>query len=233
MYASYYHRRVSDHPLGARRNQVLPENSISTRAVCEIKEPPPQMVKEPTKPALKPLKEGEDRRTLKGIATIILNAIRFEKAASYRNHGWKREVHGGLKMWVNKFTDEVSAETPWKLDYSGIQEQLKPPPLVKTNTQKKKRLSLTQRLSIIFFGNNNVHSEHSIPDCNTNTSKLKFKECSDLTVDISRQNSLIQDPRNLDTNEEDENENLSSELKEVFKLFDTEIMKKKSVRWDR
>ncbi len=201
---------------------MLPENSISTRAVCEIKETPQQPAKPPLKP-LKSLKDGKKRRSLKHIATIILNAIRFEKAASYRNHGWKREVHGGLKMWVNEFTDEVSAETPWKLDYSGIQEQLKPPPLVKTNTQKKKRLSLTQRLSIIFFGNNNVHSEHSIPDCNTNT--------TDLTVDISRQTSLIQDPKNMDTNEEDEN--LSSELKELFKLFDSEIMKKKSVRWDR
>eukprot|EP01040_Poterioochromonas_malhamensis_P004292 gene4292-4599_t len=222
MYASYYHRRVSDHPLGARRNQVLPENSISTRAVCEIKEPPPQLVKEPTKPALKPLKEGEDRRTLKGIATIILNAIRFEKAASFRTHGWKREVHGGLKMWVNQITGEVSTEKPWKLDFGTIQEKL--PSIKKETKKKKKRLSLTQRLSIIFFGNKE-NSNNSIPDNN----QVKAKEYSDLTVDISRSSSLIQDPKNMDTNEdeEDENEVLSNEMKELFQLFDSEIKKKK------
>ncbi len=91
---------------------------------------------------------------------------------------------------------------------------------------------------MIFFGNNKVYSEH-------------------LTVDISRQTSLIQDPNNKDTNEEDEYPNLTSELKvwnslivseflfkyfriihnmansfkELFKLFDSEIMKKKSVRF--
>eukprot|EP00599_Poterioochromonas_sp_BG-1_P016234 CAMPEP_0173155554 /NCGR_PEP_ID=MMETSP1105-20130129/14173_1 /TAXON_ID=2985 /ORGANISM="Ochromonas sp., Strain BG-1" /LENGTH=190 /DNA_ID=CAMNT_0014071999 /DNA_START=170 /DNA_END=742 /DNA_ORIENTATION=- len=163
------------------------------------------------------------RRTLKEVAKLVIIAIRFSKAASYRKEGWIREVHGGVKMWVNQHTGEVSLESPWKLDLSTVKKNTKNLEAIQPTTpeKKSKRLSITQRFSMIFFGSRKQDNNDE------KTVKLSLvKEYSHIsTTNVTRETSMI----NNDEIYENNNDNPTSEIEELFKMFDDEMKKKKSL----
>jgi hypothetical protein len=200
MYGNYYHRRIQDNPLPIKKNRVTPETPLSSQVSAEFKQKPSTLKHRGTKGRLR--KTSMHRRTFKEVATIIVNAIRFEKAANFQKDGWRHEVHGGVKMWVNEITGEVSTERPWKADIATLKEVIKIAPTPKIE-QKKKRMSISRRLSIMFFGAKDKDNSSS----------------SATTLALSRQSSLLND-------NQDNDEKGSSEVEELFRMIDEE--KKKS-----
>lgn len=232
MYGNYYLRRITDHPLGAwksNKNKVAPVTNLSNRGtVKEMRDKVPTT--ERIKPATTKTENNHDkkrRRTLKEVARLVIIAIRFSKAASYRKEGWIREVHGGVKMWVNQHTGEVSLESPWKLDLNIVKKNTKNLEAIQTTTQgekKSKRLSLTQRFSMIFFGSRKQDNNDE------KTVKLSLvKEYSHIsTTNVTRETSIINNDEIYDNNNNNDN-NPTSEIEELFKMFDEEMKKKKSL----
>ncbi len=204
MYGNYYHRRIQDNPLPIKKNRVTPETPLSSQVSTEVKQKPSMLKHRGTKGRLR--KTSMHRRTFKEVATIIVNAIRFEKAANFQKDGWRHEVHGGVKMWVNEITGEVSTERPWKTaDIATLKEVIKIAPTPKKEIEpKKKRMSISRRLSIMFFGTKDKDNSSS----------------SATTLALSRQSSLLND-------NQDNEEKGSSEVEELFRMFDEE--KKKSL----
>eukprot|EP01040_Poterioochromonas_malhamensis_P004293 gene4293-4600_t len=226
MYGNYYLRRITDHPLGAwkSKSKVAPVTNLSNRGtVKEMRDKVPiaDRIKPSTKIENSPDKKR--RRTLKEVAKLVIIAIRFSKAASYRKEGWIREVHGGVKMWVNQHTGEVSLESPWKLDLSTVKKNTKNLEAIQPTTpeKKSKRLSITQRFSMIFFGSRKQDNNDE------KTVKLSLvKEDSHIsTTNVTRETSMI----NNDEIYENNNDNPTSEIEELFKMFDDEMKKKKSL----
>lgn len=229
MYGNYYLRRITDHPLGAWKNKskVAPVTNLSHRgSVKEMRDKVPTT--ERIKPTTTKTENNHDkkrRRTLKEVARLVIIAIRFSKAASYRKEGWIREVHGGVKMWVNQHTGEVSLESPWKLDLNIVKKNTKNLEAIQPTTHKEKkskRLSLTQRFSMMFFG-----SRKQDNNSEEKTVKLSLvKEYSHIsTSNVTRETSII----NNDEIYENNNDNPTSEIEELFKMFDEEMKKKKSL----
>ncbi len=228
MYGNYYLRRITDHPLGAWKNKskVSPVTNLSHRgSVKEMRDKVPTTERiKPTATKTENNHNKKRRRTLKEVARLVIIAIRFSKAASYRKEGWIREVHGGVKMWVNQHTGEVSLESPWKLDFNIVKKNTKNLEAIQPTTheeKKSKRLSLTQRFSMIFFGSRKQDNNDE------KTVKLSLvKEYSHIsTTNVTRETSIINNDEIYDNN----NDNPTSEIEELFKMFDDEMKKKKSL----
>ena len=196
MYGNYYHRRTQDRPLPFKKIRVLPANNLTARSEQnELNENLHEMYE---KTEGKKKNKGKRRRsivhrTFKEVATLIVNAIRFEKGANFRKDGWTREVHGGVKMWVNQITGEVSAERPFEAPLVKVKMPSKPPT---TTTFTRKSFSVRRRLSFLLFGS---YDDNHPP------------------ISVSNH------PNNSNDDENDVlTEKGSSEIEEIFKMIDEE-----------
>mmetsp|Transcript_9147 Transcript_9147/g.9896 ORF Transcript_9147/g.9896 Transcript_9147/m.9896 type:complete len:206 (+) Transcript_9147:120-737(+) len=198
MYGNYYHRRTQDRPLPFKKIRVLPANNLTARS--EQNELNDNFHEKNEKTEEKKKNKGKRRRsivhrTFKEVATLIVNAIRFEKGANFRKDGWTREVHGGVKMWVNQITGEVSAERPFEAPLVKVKMPSKPPT---TTTSSRKKVSVRKRLSFLLFGS---QDENHSP------------------------NTTVRKNNNINNNDDENDvltEKGSSEIEEIFKMIDEE-----------